>query len=486
MSNYSRLTRQRFRLFFIICFGLGTFFCCLFIICMNNYNKVPLLPIVPISFLFGFLFIVHKKFNILKSVVADIFFAGFFLRMVLFPVLMILADYNVKIPNTKWDFYINEATCLISYEYLVLCGWLFISSKKQILNHNGHENIKHCKISNYVWLILLFLLGFAIMCIVLHPSFLLIFDTIFQIVSASTEEIILKNSLFNQMRENTSSILYTLFYTAITFIQILLPATLLNFIYNLNLKGLFLKKKINVAFCVLVIIFSLSIFTDALSKTLVIALAIFLTVSNIYSHIVKKWVPIFFACGGCLALFLLLAKAGIFNRNTKSIENIAKIFNTYFSGIPNISVGLSIEYPNKSDVLLGDFLRSIPLFAHFFVTLPRSQDLFNYYYHGVYGYTNEIMPTICYGYKYLGIFAPLFSILIYKYSFKLEKKFFETEKVFNKTIYAFFSIYFAICPIMYMFTSFLTMFWYSVVFIIIIYFNDVGTNRKRSCIYENI
>jgi len=270
------------------------------------------------------------------------------------------------------------------------------------------------------------------------------------------------------MRDQASS-LYTLFSTAIVFVQVMIPAMILNMIYK-NRTNIDASRKRNrgVLLSFLVIILSLTIMSDDHGKTIVLVAAIFITLMHTYSKEMKKWIPIFIIGGTTGALFLLLVKAGVFLGRTNGLSTFARILNTYFAGIPNVAVGLTVEYTDKLSTLFGDFFRSIPLAAHFFVDMPRSQELFNYAYHGISGYSNEIMPTICYGYQYLGFLAPVLTIVIYNVCFKIEEKFLRSEKMFNKAIYAYLLVYFAICPFMYMFTSFLTMWWYSLIFMIII------------------
>ncbi len=447
------------------------------IVFQNDYNKSTTLPILPFLFLILFFVSSYVFRNIGGSITTMIAYFGFFIRMVISPLIIVLSEYNIEIPNNGWEKHITDAVLLIAYEYLAFFVYLMGSKRAAKIKRlrDGEyvqDRISSQRINYLTKVIIVGSIGFIAFCLITNPSYIITFKNIFDFLGASESDIIVKNNLYIQMISNSSS-LYTLFTTAIVFVQVIAPATILNAIYKGRQDySQYWKRRFGLLLSFLVLILSLSILTEDHAKTIVLCAAIFMTLANVYPVEMKNWIPVFVIGGFAGAVFLLLVKTGVFIGKYDGIQSIARIANTYFAGVPNVAIGLSLNYPDKLSTLGGDFFRSIPIIAHFFMHLPRSQDLFNYAYHGVSGYTNEIMPTICYGWQYLGIFAPALTLFIYHHCYKLEEKFIFDNKVFNKAIYAYLLIYFAICPFMYMFTSFLTMFWYSLIFMIIIRSNS--------------
>lgn len=450
----------------------------LFAVALNNdYHLSPLLVLSPMAYLLLTMFVLKANKAILQSITAIIIFSGYFIRMNISPLLLVLTNYQIEIITKEWIQYLDYSVLLATFEYIVLCIYLLSSKNVRQVTRTEYQaySVQSLRLNFLTKFFLILMVSFVLYCILSNPGFLLAIDNVFNVIRVSEQDNIARNVLYNQMRDNSSSRLFTLFYTAITFVQVIAPAALLNMVYNNRIKIFSSRQKKGSVFLSLVVMaVSLSILTDDLSKAVIVAFAIFITLAQVYPDALRKWIPIFGISGLVLGVLLLLAKSGLFNGKINGLNSLGRIFNTYFSGIPNIAVGLTVEYENKFNTALGDFTRSIPIFAHFFMDLPRSQDLFNLTYHGISGYTNEIMPTICYGYKYLGPFAPALTLIIYNMCFKIESKFKNAKTIFDKSIYAYLLVYFAICPIMYMFTSFLTMFWYSIIFSFII-----KSNAKR-------
>ncbi len=458
---------------------ISSLICMSVVIFENDYKKSTLLPLSPLIFLILFLISYFVFRNVDKTITSLIAYVGFFIRMVFSPLMVVITDYDLEIPNNAWIEQINGAVILVVYEYVVFFVFSIASKRIKKVEHYRNEPLifaNEQKINIYTIFIILSSVGFVAYCIIRNPSYVLLFTGLSEFITNTETDIIMKNILYGRMRDQASS-LYTLFRTVIVFVQVLIPATLLNTIYKnrTNLRA-YNKRKRGVFLSFLVIMLSLIIMSEDYGKTIVLVASIFITLIHVYEKEMKKWTPIFVIGGALGTTFLLLVKVGVFLGRSNGLSTFARIINTYFAGIPNVAVGLTVEYTDKVNTIFGDFFRSIPLLAHFFVDLPRSQELFNLAYHGNAGYLNEIMPTICYGYHYLLFFAPAFTIIIYNACYKIEEKFLRADKMFNKAIYAYILVYFAICPFMYMFTSFLTMWWYSIIFMIIIHLNN---EKKR-------
>ena len=84
---------------------------------------------------------------------------------------------------------------------------------------------------------------------------------------------------------------------------------------------------------------------------------------------------------------------------------------------------------------------------------PQSVKLFNAAAYGYTGPTNQIMPLISYGYQYLWIFAPAFTLITYNLAFGLENRFRNTNRAFNQVLYAVMFINLSVGPCIFGFPS---------------------------------
>lgn len=465
MKVYNYSEKSNYRGKFIWVLFLLSMVCFVVVVFHNDYSKCVLLPLAPFMFSIVAGYFANKARNLSKSVVFIIVFAGFFVRTCLCSLLMVISDYNLGIPTSEWEDYLDWAVLLLLFEFITTIVY-FISNRKviDIVSCEENSSIEAYRLSLFTKAIVLFAGLFTVYCIVTNPSYLLYIKNTLEFISYTEQENALRNKLYFQMLENRSS-LYTLYSTMLVFLQVLLPSVLLNAIYRNRLTlGNSKKRILSVSLSLLVLMISMLFLTEDNSRTIIVAASIFVTLIHIYPEYLRKWVPLVVSAGIILAFLLLMLKAGMFMGLYNGVSSLAKIINTYFAGIPNIAVGIKTNYPDKLENLIGDLGRSIPIFSHFFVNFTNSRELFNIAYHGVSGHLNEIMPTICYGYKYLGPLAPVVTIFTCNCAVRYEYDFLHSDNVFSKTIYAYLAIYLAICPTMYMFTSALNMIWYGLIF----------------------
>ena len=444
----------------------------------NNYEKCSFLPLVILFYVVILIYINFELKYLWNSFATIVLFVGYFIRMAICPLLMVLADYKVNIPNSIWLDYTNYAVILLIYEFLCVFIYLLTSKKVKLLTEAKNKNcLKSYELNITTYFIVMFFFLFAVFCILKRPDFLLSIKNTIDFVGFTERENALRNRMYFEMRQNASS-LYTLYNTAIVFLQILLPAVILNFIYKNKIVFLTTLHRVeNIILGFVVLFFTLLFTTEDNSKSILVAISVFITLLFMYPNSVKKIIPLMFLCGTTFTVVLFLVKTGMFFGRYKGAETIAELINSYFCGIPNIALGMTIEYPNKLITFIGDTVRAVPLAAHFFVDFTNSRTLFNFAYHGVDGYYNQIMPTICYGYKYFGLLAPILPLFIFNWAVKYEIKFHQSDIVFNKLIFAFFAVYFSVCPTMYMFTSALVMLCYAIVFECIVRLNTKGEKK---------
>ena len=137
--------------------------------------------------------------------------------------------------------------------------------------------------------------------------------------------------------------------------------------------------------------------------------------------------------------------------NTTALGNnqgtsVSSTLCSYFSGVSNVSASLEVNYNNKLDAVFGDIVSGVPYLVIFFKGHETSVVAFNTVVHGYEGKTNMIMPLISYGFHYVSLFAPVFTLVTYCAALHFESKFARSNITFNKTIYAVIFVNLAIAP----------------------------------------
>lgn len=437
------------------------------IIIYNDYKNSFLIPLTPVIFLSGLNFFYIKYLDIIKTMVGKIFFIGFFVRMVISPFMLIISEYTTNIVNQDALNYMNKAVLLIIFEYFICLVYILVNKKvRTTAKITSVEKFSSEHMSVVSRLIFYTILGIIILTIIKYPTYLISINNIVEYFTFDQAQRIAKNVAFIQMRNETSRAIYQIFNLCVVFLQVLIPAYLLSKHSEYFMKSAFSKKskQKGIGFIIMITIVSFSIMTADVANSIYLAIAIIYSIYTSYPNKIKRFIPLICIGGSIVVFLLLIAKIYRPSNQNVNLGELSKLINAYFAGISNMSCGIGVVYENKFLTFIGDITSSIPLLAHFFTSYTKSQNLFNDFLYGYSGKTDQIMPVICYGYHYLGIFAPLFSIWIYKWAFKFEKKFKETDSIFNKVVYSYLMINFAVCPAIYMLTSGLRTYIYSIVF----------------------
>ena len=113
----------------------------------------------------------------------------------------------------------------------------------------------------------------------------------------------------------------------------------------------------------------------------------------------------------CFIFFFGLFSEKIANGNFQEISyNIANTLQVYFTGVYNVAVSLKLEVSNPFKIILGDVLRSIPLFKTFFVNMETSTTVFCSYINDK--YNSQIVPSLWQSIFFVGnLFAPIISVI---------------------------------------------------------------------------
>lgn len=440
MTKYSKILARTLIIISLVCTTVA------FI--GNDYKVSAMLPLAPLSFFAGIVFVSSYRRSALNSITIKIILGSYSLRMCVSALLLPLSNYSTYSITNSGIEHINEAVLLAIFEYLCVC--LFILSSKRIgiivrsteplENNRGKRNSTLVK---FLFIALLFITGG---CLIRYPSFSLMLNSISQILGSTKSDVIARANSLYDMRRNISSFVFQICKWGLYYIQALLPAMYLTFINRAVVNTRRTKLRIILS-GVIVVFLSIMICTDDISQTFFIGISVILTLFSLYPDALKRILPFIIGTGGALAIAVLLAKLGLFERGTIDILDVSSILNAYFSGLSNISVGLSFSLSDRLLTLVGDVMSGVPILAHFFVDITTSVDVFNIAL-GRAGNT-QIMPMICYGYQYLYILAPLLPIFFIAIALRFEQSMRKSTAVFDKYLYMLMLINTAVCPIMY-------------------------------------
>lgn len=448
----------------------------LFII--NDYSISPLMPIAPVIYGICFIIIYVKRPSAFDSISVLIIFAMNFIRIVVVPIVYVMSGYISSIETSAGIRYLNEAVLLVCFEFF--CVTIFILSSKKLSEINNYaiytkEN-SSIKINSLTKIILAGLVLIAVVCILLDQSVLASVSTILDRFTATSEMELERRRMFLDVREN-ASLLFNLFFQDIFYLQILIPASLLAFaIAKRN------ENNPNKGFVLGVVISILSVYfvTDNNIDSVCIMLASLLVLFTAYYKRMSKIFPfILIAVIVFIALFLF-SKVGYNSGKGIELTELSRVLCAYFSAFPNVSCGFSVQYTNKLATFWGDIVAGVPYLTVLFRGFPKSVTLFNIAAHGYDGLTNQIMPLISYGYQYLGIFAPAFTLIIYYIAFVMESSFRKSDNTFNKVIYALMFINLSVGPCIFGFPNTIKRLCYYIPLLILIKINTkYYTNFSR-------
>jgi hypothetical protein len=414
----------------------------LFII--NDYSVSFIMPIAPVVYGMCFGIVCFKRPSALGSISVLIIYAMSFLRMVLVPVIYVMSGYVSTIETSAGIQYLDEAVILVCFE-LFCITLLVLSSKKlsrincNIINDDLDSNIK---IKLLVKIILFCLVLVGVLCVLLDKSVLVILSTIFDRFTATTEMNIERRRAYLSTREN-SSLVFNLFSQVVFYLQILIPASLIS--YATNKRN---ELNSNKGFALGLIISALSVLfiTDNNIDSVCIMIACLLVLFSVYYERMSRILPFILIVVASFIAMFLFSKVGLQSGGGIKLDDLSRVLCAYFSAFPNVSCGFTVQYDDKLATFWGDIVAGVPYMMAFFRGYPKSVTLFNIAAHGYTGLTNQIMPLISYGYQYLWIFAPSFTLIVYNIAFGLEVKFRNTNKTFNRVLYALMFINLSVGP----------------------------------------
>lgn len=442
---------------------------------VNDYSVSLLMPIGALIYGVCFFIVYIKRPSAFDSISVLIIFIMNFVRIVVVPVIYVISGYVSKIETSAGTKYLNEAVLLICFE--LICTTFFVLSSKKLSKINKYNiisEVKDNKIKPFVKIVLGGLIIVAVFCVLVDQSVLSIISTIFDRFMATPEAAIERRMAFLDVREN-SSLLFNLFMQVIFYLQILIPASLLSFAANKRKED-----NLNKGFVIGIIISAFSVFfvTDNNIDSVCIMLACLLVLFTAYYKRMLKIFSFILVAVVVFIVMFLFSKVGYQPGTEIDLKEVSSVLCAYFSSFPNVSCGFALHYDDKLGTFWGDIVSGVPYMMALFRGFPKSVTLYNIVAHGYTGLTNQIMPLISYGYQYLGILAPSFTIIVYNIAFSLEKQFRRTNNIFNKVLYALMFINLSVGPCVFGFPNTIKRLCYYVPLLILIKINNLHNKRR--------
>lgn len=466
--------------------GLLVYAVLLGLLCIyNDYSISALMPLAPIIYGLVFGLVYTRRRYAFNSIVVLMLFAIWFLRLVLIPCIYVMSGYVSNIQTSAGTDNLNMAVLLVGYEFITVGVFLVTSKKISIISNTTQmEGVNSSnKTKQFVRIMVIAIIMVAILCVLRNRSVLAAISSIFEKLAGTTESAIERRREFLWVRSN-SRLVFQLFFNAVYYLQILIPASLITFVINKrnkvgsNTRGYFL--------CLLIAASSVLITTDNNIDSVCIMVACLLVIIISYRNTVAHKIPFLIGLVGLFILYFLFTKAGTFaatsgtnNSAGNALEGISATLCAYFSAIPNVSAGLAMRYSNKLSTLFGDIVAGIPYMAAFFRGYPTSVTIYNEVVHGYTGVVNQIVPLIISGYKFFGPFAPVLTVLTYCIALNMEIKMRKSHVVFNQVLFAVFVVNLAIGPCIFGFPNTIKRLCHFVPLIILANINERVTLNER-------
>lgn len=442
----------------------------------RNEISYRVIAFLPMLFSFYMMFFLINRKKTYSNFTFLLVMSLMYIRMVLTPLLIYLSHY--KVPLGSYTIILNTsdisknilmATLLLFWESIFIMAALFISRKKFKQKKSIVTNIHYKYYRNYVPTI--FTLGSLLFVV-----FVLLRYTLTINYFSSFYSLIVNNDLQNRFNLNailssTPRVIYRLFTLFVEFIQIIVPIYILGII--LKTKKI-RNNRSRILMVIAISILLMMVITPERYMTLLIIIGILIisrdNINSYYSNVFSKLI----VAVSAISFVLLIYVAGL-DYQTNIFEYLSGLFNAYFSGIINVSIGLNLD--NNILLLFNDTITSVPFYSYFYPDVSTSPIIYNYFIKGNQSSVTKIIPLIVQGKLYLGYFlAPLFSFIIIRASIIFEDKYRESKYFANKFILLQLSILFAITPFVYNWNILLSI---AIKYLIVLLLFNIGNYRKH-------
>ncbi len=391
---------------FAACFVICTTYCVwvmYFCAASGDSLAVGFLPVAYFIVL-GMAALFNKDF--FNNIAFLILIAVFFMRMVVYPVMVVMSGIIVRYANHHLLKYIGSAVALQVYEYIVCMAGAIIWLKK-----DSAVSQRKLRVMNIQGCVIFPLIAAAIFGCVLYPSVLGRFKLLFQfdpLYDAAWD----KN--LTQIKSSLSSGVYYLLYW---FLNVMRYAVLYYCLIAINRRS-HGKKQLPYLLFSFMLLPLIAIYTGNDRAAGVYGLfAYVMLLSKLYPAYEKKIFKIALYGIAIIAAIVLLLfpilKQRNYNQAASAIFSYMNYhINAYFGGTVNIAAALDME-PLKVSTIVGDIVQSIPLLPGLIQGTTSSTEIFNSTIGANIKTAAQIMPNIGLGVSYLGpLFAPIFSLIL--------------------------------------------------------------------------
>lgn len=451
------------------------------VISLGDSNKIIYLPLI-LCYTLGYLIyiaIVKRK----RSVVHYIIIITYFIRMVLYPLIVILPDYQFPNINNQVESNIQFSILLQIYEFIFVISALIFSRNMKNKNIDGTRSNTIVNIDNThrIRHIIITLSFIGVLLVIVYPQLLSIFQPVFFFTEESQNNWVINEKIAIQ---SIPPLLYYLSTWVLRILRILLVYWVI-MVIKINLpetKRNFFK----ILLSILSVLTLMLITTNDRASGIFSSIAMILLLTRMYLRQAKmllKYLVSIISVGALLLLVILPkfkgGSASMFNDSTNAFYFLNQKINAYFSGTINISAALSMPRDEILLYLKGDLLRIVPIVRGFFTEYDLSNTLFNQVLGFDTIYFSQIIPNIGQGYYYFGfILAPLFSVILIRLAIKAEKKANFCNDSLGYFAYNYLSIYLAVSPIFYNMQLIMYLILLNVVPIIVMF--ELFKYRKKS------
>ncbi|MDO5547854.1 MAG: hypothetical protein Q4F79_05130 [Eubacteriales bacterium] len=380
--------------------------------CPSYYVLLPLIPFVygGLNLVCG---VVWKKAAV-ASIFGIMFNGMMFLRAVVMPLLLMLGDYETVL-RVNIDSNMPKAILLFSYE--MICEYLLYEYIYKDIRDEFYDKYSVDVSNEYRYgFMVVFLIAGLIGCLILAPSAVTFYRTIFGITDYEYTGFD-SHSVFTQYA--TSLIakfgLVTFRYFA-GVCRLVFPALILYRMKKRNANRI-------VAFVVtiiLIFVFDLLLVDDTIATSIVNALITLVYYNRLFSSPKQLNRYFVYAALGVASYFeLRLSLTASMSHYTNMFTRISNITQAYFLGTRNIAAGFNLYADSifgAMKYMIYELLRGIPYASTIFGLDNTSvSTLFN----SVNNCTGQIVPVISSGNLYFSfLFAPLYPMLFLLISYK--------------------------------------------------------------------
>lgn len=411
----------------------------------NNY--IPML-FAPAFFFIAQIVLVNRRTLMFKSVVFTVVVAGYFIRLVVAPLLYSFSDYtsfyNITIERND----VLYASMLMGLEFLLvsfvlkrgLTKWADNTSNA-IVEINAEKN----PIVNIIILLMLLFMIFSYISVPqLSTANPLIFNTTFSdsaMLKIDNETIV--------ARGTNDRYLYSLFNFLLPIFRYIVPVYLLSKINQRNRINLIVKLGI-------ILLIPFLILNSSNAQSIHCVVMILIIISRIYKKETKVLIVFTVTLGIIVVAMFVVTKIGAYKvwRGYSGISMAAQFINAYFPGIDNAAIMHQINRNDYFSTLLFDLYYVIPFQNTLFGLVGDNlQDVFT-----VYSSTgSQVLPWCSQLSHYLTIFfSPIVTCIFINKALKYERRFWNERKFWTMALYVYFLYMTAVAVNIYSFSIYLS------------------------------